>query len=83
MNKYLEKSCINCEHFAWWDGDYVCTAKFKLLQESPNGEFNKDILMSLRLNKNCLDYNKQTNKKIIDLHTEPFIKFLKENKYEV
>lgn len=37
--RYLTKSgkvakcCINCKHFAFWDGDYCCIDKMAILQE--------------------------------------------------
>lgn len=53
---FLNKTCITCKNFGWWDGDYCCTAKLRILQESPDGAFNNDILLSLRINKNCDSY---------------------------
>ena len=68
-----EKNCINCASFAWWDGDYCCTRFMKILQESPDGKFNNDILMSLKLNKDCKQWNKNEN----SLYEESFNDFLK------
>lgn len=25
-------TCITCQHFAWWDGDYCCMSKMKVIQ---------------------------------------------------
>ena len=72
-----EKSCLNCEHFAWWDGDYCCTAKFKILCSSPNGDFTHDILTSLRINKNCSEHAPEENKEVANMHKEMFDNFMK------
>ena len=29
----IRECCINCRHFAWWDGDYCCLSKFTILEE--------------------------------------------------
>ena len=70
-----EQNCINCEHFAWWDGDYCCVAKKKILQESPEGEFNEDILMSLKLNKDCEAWSRIEEER--NIYEEPFKNWLK------
>lgn len=74
-----ENNCIDCKFFTWWDGDYCCVRKAKLLQTSKDGKFNIDILKSLRLNKNCDSFDKESN----SLYKEEFNKFLKIIKYEV
>lgn len=68
----LNKSCITCRHFAWLDGDYCCTKKMRILQEAAGGEFTKDILLSLKLNRDCTSYNEQENKN----YKDKFIKLL-------
>lgn len=30
------KTCVNCSHFAYWDGDWCCCAQLKLLSEIEN-----------------------------------------------
>lgn len=35
----MEKHCTNCEAFAWWDGDFCCTAKMSIIEQSPDGKF--------------------------------------------
>lgn len=77
-----KKNCINCADFAWWDGDFCCVGHTKILQESPDGKFNKNILMSLRLNKNCKDYKINDNKVQL-IYQKKFDEFLKENNYEI
>lgn len=32
-------SCLDCEHFTWWDGDYVCMHYLEILFYSENGGF--------------------------------------------
>lgn len=54
----VEKNCINCGNFAWWDGDYCCLSKMKILCSSPKGEMNEDILTSMDVNKKCKDWKK-------------------------
>lgn len=49
-------NCITCEHFAWWDGDYCCTAHMEILQNAPTGEFNSEIQEALKKHGKCLDY---------------------------
>ena len=36
-DKPFIKHCTNCKNFSWWDGDYVCTWKMKMIEESENG----------------------------------------------
>lgn len=38
-DKPFIKHCTNCKNFSWWDGDYVCTWKLKMIEESENGAF--------------------------------------------
>lgn len=39
-----KQHCTNCQYFAWWDGDYCCTAKMIILQNSDDGKLNKELL---------------------------------------
>jgi len=71
-----KKNCLNCQSFAWWDGDYCCVEKFKILQESKKGEFNDQILTSIEENKDCKKW-KKANDKIREMHMEAFNNFLK------
>ena len=75
--KILDKNCLNCEHFVWWDGDYCCVANFKILCESKRGDFSKDMLKSMKTPETCKDY-KLSNNKIHEMYEELFNKFLKE-----
>lgn len=77
--KIPKKNCINCENFAWWDGDYCCVRKTKLLQHSPGGDFTKDIFIALNLNKNCNEYKDYQS----DIYIKSFNDFLKKNNYEI
>lgn len=69
-------NCISCQHFCWWDGDYCCSRKMRILQESDKGEFTIDILKSLEKNKNCIDYLKASSK-ITEMYLSAFNDFLK------
>lgn len=71
-----EKNCINCEHFTWWDGDYCCIEKMKILCESPKGDFNDDILHSLKVNENCKKHLPSSNEQVTAMYEEAFEKFL-------
>ena len=75
----MDKNCITCEHFAWWDGDYCCIDKMKILCESPRGIMTDDILISLEKNKNCKTW-KEGNKYHIDLNMEAYNNFLSKRK---
>ena len=73
-DKYKE-SCINCDNFAWWDGDYCCIIKFLILQNSPKGEFTKEILGTMKTSDDyCENYSKV--KKELNAYEEPFNEFL-------
>lgn len=72
-----EKNCISCENFAWWDGDYCCVWKFKILCESKNGEFTKDILKNIKTSETCKAY-RRGSKKIANMHKDAYEKFLKQ-----
>lgn len=37
------KHCTNCQSFAWWDGDFVCTTNMKVIQKSEDGKFYAKI----------------------------------------
>lgn len=74
--KLPEKNCINCKHFAWWDGDYCCTDKFKILQASPKGQFNADIEYALEKNKNCKKW-KAGNPKIVEMYLKAYNEYIK------
>lgn len=40
-NKIPVLKCLRCEHFCWWDGDYVCFEDMKLLAQAPNGSITR------------------------------------------
>lgn len=76
MTNIPEKNCTNCKNFAWWDGDFVCVKHSKILQTSNGGEFSDDILIALRINKDCKDWEKETN----GIYSIEFEKFLNNKK---
>lgn len=76
LNELPKKNCLNCANFAWWDGDYCCTDKFKVLQESKDGKFNNDIIYALENNKDCSKW-KKGNEKLVSMRMEAFNKYLK------
>ena len=83
MKADAKNNCINCEHFAWWDGDYCCVKNFKILCESKSGHFNEDILTAIKTPKTCNDYKKAKNKKMTEIYQEAYIEFLKEYESKV
>ena len=61
LKKLLDRSCVTCGHFAWWDGDYCCIKKRKIFQEGTSGDMSQEIIMPLRLNLDCEEYNHTDN----------------------
>ena len=51
-----DKNCIDCENFTWWDGDYCCICDFSVLCRSKDGEFNEDILKTIKTPCMCSDF---------------------------
>lgn len=72
----LIRSCVRCEHFALWDGDFCCTKKMRILQEAPDGKFNKDIILALKLNSGCESYKDNGDD---SLYMKDFREFLSRN----
>ena len=53
-------TCITCEHFDWWDGDWCCLKKFKILSHSwETGEMRKDLLETIETRETCEDYKEE------------------------
>lgn len=60
-----ENNCLNCENFAFWDGDYCCLAKFVILDEGDeNNDFTEDILRTMKTEDECVDYKKSYDESI-------------------
>lgn len=76
----MNENCITCDHFAWWDKDYCCLASFKILCHSEHGEFNDDILRTMKTAEECCDYTEQENPNVKASYQEAFEEFLKEKK---
>lgn len=76
MEKKMNKNCLTCSHFTWWDGDHCCIEKLKLLCESPNGDFNEEIITSLKENENCEEWG-EGDEKVIKIYLDEFKKFVK------
>lgn len=34
-------TCLQCEHFHWWDGDYCCLEKMEILFSSKDGKIDE------------------------------------------
>lgn len=73
--KFLkEPKCITCEHFAHWDGDYVCMLDFKIFDsDNRNGMFDDKLYNSLP--KKCVNHKKCHNKMIQEMHMEAWLKY--------
>lgn len=69
----MDKNCITCHNFAWWDGDYCCIKKLKILCNAPNGEMNSDMKIALKMNKDCRGWEKADDR-IIKMHQEAYNK---------
>ena len=80
--EFIEHSCLTCEHFAWWDGDYCCIDKFKILMPAPRGNFNKDMIDVLKNKQQCKRHKKSMGG-MSSIYVKQFEKFLKENNYEI
>lgn len=82
-NKEFKKHCTNCRHFSWWDGDYTCIWKMKIIEESENGAFWCPFPQPSQNDFNadkCLDYTWiDENERIYELPYQEFLKGLKEN----
>lgn len=74
----MEKNCITCHSFTWWDGDYCCIKKLKILCNAPNGEMNNDIKIALKMNKDCKGWE-EGSEEIVKMHQEAYNK-LNENR---
>lgn len=72
MYKEVKENCINCNNFAWWDGDYCCLSKRLILQPSPDGEFSSEILKTIQTSDECIDYDKSEN----SVYENSFINFI-------
>ena len=55
----MNNCCINCSNFCWWTNSYCCLKYMKVHQYGyPNGYWmNKDIINTMKTNKNCKGYN--------------------------
>ena len=71
--KHNIKNCINCQGFVWWDGDYACMPHMSILCESKNGDFNEDILKTMKTSDECSDYKRS----ILNVYQKEFDEFMK------
>lgn len=75
----MEKHCTNCEHFAWWDGDYCCVWKMKIIEKSENGAFwcpfPQDFQEDFNADK-CEDYYFSEK----PIYRKPYLDFINEIK---
>lgn len=82
-DKPFIKHCTNCKHFSWWDGDYVCTWKMRVIEESENGTFWCPFPLTEQKDfhaDKCLAYTWiNENERIYELPYQKFLEELKEN----
>ena len=81
--KIMNKCCINCRSFAWWDGDFCCVNHMKILQHADNGYFiNEDILKTIKDPLSCPDYEYEENDDIREMYESEFKKFIEFKKMQ-
>ena len=70
--------CLTCEHFCWWDGDYCCLDRRKILVESPSGRITREQYDTLcRRCKHCWFYSEKLNSRNKDGLYIPLDKLIK------
>lgn len=68
--------CLTCQYFAWWDGDYVCMERFRLLSNKHGKQmFDDDLIAELKKMKFCPEYSMSLNKFVVGMHIEEFNKW--------
>lgn len=79
----MKDCCLNCQGFAFWDGDYCCVPNMKILQCGINGDIwmTRDLLISMNHNKNCKDYERRNeHHPTTKMYIDEFEKFTKWDK---
>ena len=72
----MDKNCLNCEKFTWWDNDYCCTKDFTILCESDKfGNFTEDILKTMKTSDTCKNWKKNKSDFYVKMYKEKFDKF--------
>ena len=70
--------CLKCEHFGWWDGDYCCMDRQKVLVTSSTGRITQEQYDSMsRKFKHCWFFKKRKNSKFKDGLYLPINKLIK------
>lgn len=78
MKNFCDKECcLNCSHFAFWDGDYCCTAEMKIHQFGFADDifFNVDIDNTMETPDTCGDYDERYSKEISDMYMDEYKKW--------
>lgn len=79
----MKRHCTNCKNFGWWNCDYVCMSKMKIIEESYNGAFWHPIPLEGQDDFNadkCLNYEQGNENEIIfDIPYQDFTDELKRN----
>lgn len=79
------KHCTNCNNFTWWDGDYCCVAKMKVIEESENGFFWCPFPQQYQTSfiaEECAEYVPVNGEGIYEEGYNEFLKLLKDNNDE-
>ena len=70
--------CLTCKHFCWWDGDYCCLDRCKILITSPSGRITREQYDTLcRRCKHCWFYSEKLNSRNKDGLYIPLDKLIK------
>ena len=69
-------NCVDCEHFAWWDGDYCCMKTLKILAHSADGSLNDEIVDILE--KGCKNF-KPINKLSLKIYKDIYENYKNKN----
>lgn len=74
----VKKCCLNCIHFAWWEGDFCCIPEFKIIQADPdnNGLMTEELEKNMKTPANCEDYEYREERYSKD-YEEEYKKFRK------
>ena len=55
--KIDNKCCLQCKHFVWWEGDYVCVKFFRIISEQTDWDtcFPTDIKSITKSREECFE----------------------------
>jgi len=62
MDKSKKHTCLDCEGFAWWDGDYCCTLHMTILSHTEDDSY-KALNPEFIEENECPDFKRTWSKK--------------------